>query len=170
MNSITPAQLEDLTGLKVANQRQWRARGFLDLIGEGTEGGHARYSAADVLAVSIMRTLTDLGVELSVANRVALQITGTVSSLLRNPASGYRGGPDKPFFFVWRFEDTFPGAEHVTDRKPILGIGGEFAFLPLFDLNDIKGISRSGGQVISVDEIVRRLPPKVVDLFLSSAA
>lgn len=65
--AFTPREVERMTGLSTAMQRDWRKRGFLSSL----QGKHARFTADEVAALFIMKLLADGGLGPAVSHRLA---------------------------------------------------------------------------------------------------
>ncbi len=173
MRLHTPAQLEDLTGLTVGNQRTPSWRTFLGGRGQQSKGGHSRFTDQDVLFVSTVRAIGDKGVDLAVACAVASMCVEEVAAVLTG-ADPAPFNKSKPFIFVSSMADTPPewldapanselkeGGRWVHAEKPFTAI-----LTPLRDLNLIPLISMAGGVILIPADIARKIPQAVADLFL----
>ena len=157
MPLFTPSELETLTGLSVANQRAWRHSGFLRDRGEQTAGGHWRFRPGDVLFVATARAVADMGLTLGVATVVADHVLRDVAAAVRGE-DGAR--PDHPFVLIWKAVDT------ARDAPGVLTTDDDgFSFIALADLARVPAFTRSGGFVLIVADIARKIPPEVAALF-----
>jgi DNA-binding transcriptional MerR regulator len=78
--AYAPAEVETITGVSVALQRNWRRRGYLPL---SSEGKHARFSPSDLGYLLALKTFSDAGVSI---NQVR-----TLATMAALPVSGYVG-------------------------------------------------------------------------------
>ncbi|MFK7856861.1 MAG: MerR family transcriptional regulator [Granulosicoccus sp.] len=60
VESLTPAQMTDVTGVSIETLRYYEREGLLQAV-ERASSGHRRYSSADVLWVQVLRCLRDTG-------------------------------------------------------------------------------------------------------------
>lgn len=67
LTQFTPAEAENITGVSTMAQRDWRRRGILEKRGEG----HARYDLFDLGAMMSLKLLSDRGIPLDDAAKVA---------------------------------------------------------------------------------------------------
>ena len=169
----TPAQLEELTGLTVGNQRTPSWRTFLGGRGRLSKGGHSRFTDQDVLFVSTVRAIGDKDVDLAVACAAATMCLEEVAAVLvgADPAPFNKG---KPFIFVSSMADTPPewldapaNSELKEDGRWVHAEKPYTAILTrLRDLKLIPLISKGGGLVLIPADIARKIPRAVADLFL----
>lgn len=58
INLFSASEVEKLTGLTTATQRDWRRRGYLPEL----DGGHARYDIFDICEIAFMQKMTERGI------------------------------------------------------------------------------------------------------------
>lgn len=163
MRLHTPAQLEAFTGVSTQNQRLWRSGGLLEGRGERTTGGHWRYRDGDVLLVAAMRVIAPIGFELQVARDIANRCLPEIADALRGRDPSGEAATH-PFIFVWPRADATSEADQIAT-----GAGPDHYVLKLADLGRIPDLSRSGGFVLVLEDIARKIPAPVADLIREDA-
>jgi hypothetical protein len=78
---FSSAEVEHITGVTQATQRDWRRRGFLSSI---AGGGRAKYDLDDLIEIATLAALTQAGLPVSQAAQLAgLAILPVISNFLR---------------------------------------------------------------------------------------
>lgn len=136
--------------------------------GEQTQGGHWRFTDADVLYVAATKVIGTLGLELPVATKVAELCLPEVADSIRGRLPiGHEA--THPFVFIWNISDTCP--ELLADVGGVSAIGGtEFCVYRLRDLNRIPAFSKAGGYILIPSDLGRKIPAAVADLFRETSA
>ncbi len=143
--SMSPAELESITGLSPEMQRDWRRRGYInEKLGTLQENGRWLYDWSDALFLCIMQQLYSAGVELPVTQRATNTVMKYVwFAAMRN----------------WRIFDHPEKHRHFvmfksTEADP--EIHGGWATLPINDLS--KCSAGPAAILIDVKHIALCLP------------
>ena len=168
MERITPAQMEALTGLTVANQRVWHRSGYMhpELEAERGASGHRRYTRLDVLHVCTVRAIADYGLPLPVAAMIAEMCTDEISSRLQG-LSLLSSEITHPYVLVFRSRDRA-----ATADTEIIGGGvlheeapDGYEIVRLSDLNKMTHYTTLGGVLIISGNLQQVIPQAVKDFF-----
>lgn len=168
MMRLTPAQMEALTGLSVANQRVWQRSGFMHPeLAEDRQGtGHRRYTRLDALHVCTVRAIADYGLPLAVAAMVAEMCTDEISSRLQDLPL-LSSEITHPYVLVFRSRDRA-----ATADTEIIGGGvlheeapDGYEIVRLSDLNKMTHYTTLGGVLIISQNLQEVIPQAVKDFF-----
>ncbi|SFN80988.1 hypothetical protein SAMN04488056_10287 [Cohaesibacter marisflavi] len=143
-DAFSPSKVVKLVenSLSVDNLRDWRRRGLLDGIGQQDNRGRWNYSIGEVLFLSSVPILIEMGLELKTIFDHELNFKMYLHSLVRQP--------DQPN----RFMLLYPK-------------GNQFSHALLEQPNEMMEKSDIGGFLFSLEGLVQRLPSSVKNEFRS---